>query len=73
MAPQHLFEQDTAPLLPTGAVLVTKQWYDNTSDNPNNLIPGSGWDGANERPMRCLTLGSRLATLTEELYQELAV
>ena len=28
-----------APLLPTGAVLIVKQWYDNTADNPNNPDP----------------------------------
>ncbi|MSR12418.1 MAG: cytochrome c [Gammaproteobacteria bacterium] len=32
----HIFGEDSAPLLPAGAVLVLKQWYDNTSDNPNN-------------------------------------
>jgi len=32
----HLYERDAAPLLPAGAVLVIKQWYDNTADNPNN-------------------------------------
>jgi len=31
--------QDAAPLLPAGAVLVLKQWYDNTADNPNNPDP----------------------------------
>src|SRR5690606_3431104 len=30
----HLFEPHVAPLVPAGAVLVTKQWYDNTADNP---------------------------------------
>lgn len=35
----HIYSQDAAPLLPTGAVLVLKQWYDNTSDNPNNPDP----------------------------------
>ncbi|MBT4257417.1 MAG: cytochrome c [Gammaproteobacteria bacterium] len=35
----HLYEPDAAPLLPTGAVLVIKQWYDNTADNPNNPDP----------------------------------
>jgi hypothetical protein len=35
----HLFEPDVAPLLPTGAVIVLKQWYDNTSNNPNNPDP----------------------------------
>ncbi|MDG2338442.1 MAG: hypothetical protein P8N94_10720 [Gammaproteobacteria bacterium] len=31
----HIYNPDVAPLLPNGAVLVLKQWYDNTSDNPN--------------------------------------
>jgi len=35
----HLFEPEAAPLLPTGAVMVIKQWYDNTADNPNNPDP----------------------------------
>ena len=35
----HIYDPDVAPLLPTGAVLVLKQWYDNTSDNPNNPDP----------------------------------
>ncbi|MCB1671084.1 MAG: hypothetical protein R3F41_03135 [Gammaproteobacteria bacterium] len=35
----HLYDRDAAPLLPAGAVLVIKQWYDNTADNPNNPDP----------------------------------
>ncbi len=35
----HLYEADAAPLLPAGAVLVIKQWYDNTANNPNNPDP----------------------------------
>lgn len=35
----HIYDPDVAPLLPTGAVLVLKQWYDNTADNPNNPDP----------------------------------
>ncbi|MFP6838981.1 MAG: cytochrome c [Pseudohongiellaceae bacterium] len=35
----HIYELDVAPLLPTGAVLVLKQWYDNTAANPNNPDP----------------------------------
>ena len=35
----HIYERDVAPLLPAGAVLVIKQWYDNTADNPNNPDP----------------------------------
>ncbi len=32
----HLYGDDSAPLVPAGAVLVIKQWYDNSADNPNN-------------------------------------
>jgi len=35
----HLYETESAPLLPAGAVLVIKQWYDNTANNPNNPDP----------------------------------
>ena len=35
----HLYEPDVAPLLPAGAVLIIKQWYDNTANNPNNPDP----------------------------------
>ena len=35
----HIYGSDAAPLLPTGAVLVIKQWYDNSADNPNNPDP----------------------------------
>jgi len=35
----HLYAPDVAPLLPAGAVIVLKQWYDNTANNPNNPDP----------------------------------
>ena len=35
----HIYGPDVAPLIPAGAVLVIKQWYDNTADNPNNPDP----------------------------------
>ena len=35
----HIFAAGSAPLVPTGAVLIMKQWYDNTADNPNNPDP----------------------------------
>ena len=35
----HIFAPEAAPLVPTGSVLIMKQWYDNTSDNPNNPDP----------------------------------
>jgi len=35
----HLYDPDVAPLIPTGAVIILKQWYDNTAANPNNPDP----------------------------------
>ena len=41
----HIYESNVAPLIPTGAVLVIKQWYDNTAGNPNNPDPDQWVDG----------------------------
>lgn len=35
----HLYAPDAAPLIPAGAVIILKQWYDNTADNKNNPDP----------------------------------
>ena len=35
----HIYEDDAAPLVPVGAVLIMKQWFDNTDGNPNNPDP----------------------------------
>ena len=35
----HIFQDHVAPLVPTGAVVIMKQWFDNTSANPNNPDP----------------------------------
>jgi hypothetical protein len=35
----HLYEEDVAPLVPAGAVLVITAWYDNTANNPHNPDP----------------------------------
>ena len=35
----HIYEQDVAPLVPAGGVIIMKQWYDNTENNPNVVDP----------------------------------
>jgi mono/diheme cytochrome c family protein len=35
----HLYAPEAAPLIPAGAVIILKQWYDNTANNPNNPDP----------------------------------
>ncbi len=32
----HIYEEDAAPLVPAGAVMILTHWYDNTEKNPNN-------------------------------------
>jgi mono/diheme cytochrome c family protein len=35
----HLYEEDVAPIVPAGGVIMLTFWYDNTADNPNNPDP----------------------------------
>jgi hypothetical protein len=35
----HLYAPESAPILRAGEVLIIKQWYDNTAENPNNPDP----------------------------------
>jgi mono/diheme cytochrome c family protein len=44
----HIYEDDVAPLVPTGAVLILTAWYDNTADNPFNPDPDQ-WVGVGNR------------------------
>ena len=68
----HLYEPDTAPLLPTGAVLITKQWYDNTANNPNNPDPRQ-WVGWGQRTADEMSHSwIAISHLDDETYQELA-
>jgi len=41
----YIYEDDVAPLLPEGTVIVVTSWHDNTADNPNNPDPNQwiGW------------------------------
>ena len=68
----YLYEQDSAPLVPTGAVLVTKQWYDNTASNPNNPDPRQ-WVGWGQRTADEMSHSwIAISHLDDETYQELA-
>lgn len=44
----HVYEDDVAPLLPAGAVMILTAWYDNTADNPLNPDPNV-WVGRGSR------------------------
>ena len=67
----HLYEPDVAPLVPTGAVLVIKQWYDNTAQNPNNPDPDVFVMGGSRTADEMTHAWLAVTHLDEEGYQEL--
>lgn len=44
----HVYEEDVAPLVPAGSVLILTGYYDNTADNPHNPDPDQ-WVGSGDR------------------------
>ena len=67
----HIYGDDVAPLVPAGAVLILKQWYDNTATNPNNPDPDQ-WVGGGSRTVDEMSHAWIAVThLDEEGYQKL--
>jgi mono/diheme cytochrome c family protein len=67
----HLYEKDSAPLLPTGAVLVITGYYDNTAKNRGNPDPDQ-WVGLGSRTTDEMSHAWIAVThLDEEGYQRL--
>ncbi len=67
----HIYEPDVAPLLPAGAVLVIKQWYDNTADNPNNPDPDQWVYGGSRTGDEMSHAWIAVTHLDQEGYEEL--
>ena len=67
----HLYEDDVAPLLPTGAVMVIKQWYDNTAGNPNNPDPDQWVDGGSRTADEMSHAWIAVTHLDEEGYEKM--
>jgi hypothetical protein len=67
----HLYGDDVAPLLPTGAVLVIKQWYDNTAGNPNNPDPDQWVDAGARTADEMSHAWIAVTHLDEEGYERL--
>lgn len=67
----HLYEPDVAPLVPTGAVLVFKQWFDNTSANPNNPDPDQYVDYGQRTADEMSHFWLAVTHLDEDGYQRL--
>jgi mono/diheme cytochrome c family protein len=67
----HIYADHTAPLIPAGAVIIQKNWYDNTAANPNNPDPDQ-WVNYGSRTADEMGHGWLAVThLDEEGYQEL--
>ena len=67
----HIYDPDFAPLIPTGAVLVLKQWYDNTEDNPNNPDADQWVYGGSRTGDEMTHAWIAVTHLDEEGYQEI--
>lgn len=67
----HLFEPDVAPLIPAGAVIVLKQWYDNTTNNPNNPDPDMWVMGGSRTGDEMTHAWLAITHLDEEGYEKL--
>ena len=67
----HLYEDDVAPLLPTGAVMIIKQWYDNTAGNPNNPDPDQWVDGGSRTADEMSHAWIAMTHLDEEGYEKI--
>jgi len=67
----HIYSSDVAPLVPAGAVLIIKQWYDNTDHNPNVVDPDMWVDGGSRTADEMSHAWIAVTHLDEEGYQEL--
>ena len=67
----HLYDPDVAPLLPAGAVIVLKQWYDNTAENPNNPDPDMWVMGGSRTGDEMTHAWLAITHLDEEGYNKL--
>ena len=66
----YVYEEDSAPLLPTGTLLRVTAWYDNTLNNPRVVDPRN-WKGYGNRSTDDMFLNlSRFVSITEEQYEE---
>ncbi len=67
----HIFEDHVAPLVPVGAVVVMKQWFDNTSANPNNPDPDQWVDYGSRTADEMSHFWMAVTHLDDEGYEEL--
>jgi mono/diheme cytochrome c family protein len=68
----HIYAADVAPLVPAGAVLIMKQWYDNTDTNPNVVDPDMWVDGGSRTADEMSHAWIAVTHLDEATYARLA-
>jgi hypothetical protein len=67
----HIYEDDHAPLMPKGAVMIITAWYDNTENNPHNPDPDQ-WVGRGNRTTDEMSHGwISITHLDDEGYEKL--
>jgi len=67
----HIYGEDSAPLVPEGAVLIVKQWYDNTDNHPNNPDPDQWVAGGSRTADEMSHAWIGITHLDEEGYERL--
>jgi len=67
----HIYEQNVAPLVPAGGIIIMKQWYDNTANNPNVVDPDLWVEYGNRTSDEMSHAWIAVTHLDEEGYQEL--
>ncbi len=67
----HIFEDHVAPLIPAGAVVIMKQWFDNTSANPNNPDPDQWVDYGQRTADEMSHFWMAVTHLDEEGYEKI--
>ena len=67
----HIYGENSAPLVPAGAVLIVKQWYDNTVNHPNNPDPDQWVAGGSRTADEMSHAWIGITHLDEEGYERL--
>jgi hypothetical protein len=67
----HIYEGHVAPLVPAGAVIIMKQWYDNTANNPNVVDPDLWVEYGNRTSDEMSHAWIAVTHLDEEGYEQL--
>ena len=66
-----IYEDDAAPLLPKGTMIVVTSWHDNTAENPNNP-DANQWIGWGARKVDEMSIAwFNITYLDQDYFEEL--